>query len=297
VNGNPYYDMSKAQHGTVWTFEDCYAKKAPELTSANNQTIPADCYCSNLPFSIKWDDVCDACYYDVQIALDDQFTDVVATADYKEGGKDILGATGPSYVVPNILTCQVTYYWRVRAHQAQTCQIIHSWWSDAGTFTVAPSADQGAIDLIAPVSGATDVGTKNVGFSWNLQASANKFDWVLSKNADLSSPVESKPGLTNRAYTCTVTLDHGTTYYWHVYAYQGSTLVSSSAVGTFTTGPTGPFCSAIDGRCFETEQELIAHNADLEKPAGTPFWVWVVIGIGAVLVIVVIVLIFRTRRV
>jgi hypothetical protein len=49
--------------------------------------------------------------------------------------------------------------------------------------------------------------------------------------------------------------------------------------------------------CFETQAELEAHNAELSKPAATPFWVWVVIAIGAVLVIVVIVLIFRTRRV
>ncbi len=292
------YDMDKAKYGTVWTFEDCYAKKSVELTSTNNVTVPADCNCSNLPFTIKWDAVCDACYYDVQIALDNQFTDVVAdTADYQEGGKDILGATGLSYVVPSILTCQVTYYWRVRAHEASTCQIIHSWWSGAQSFTVAPSAEQGAITLIAPVSGATDVPTKNVGFSWNVLASANKFDWKLSANADLSSPLESKT-LTNTAYTYTGTLTHGTTYYWQVTAWKDSTKVSTSAVGTFTTGATGAFCCPVCGLCFETEQLLKDHTA-AQHPAqpATPFWVWVVIAIGAVLVIVVIVLIFRTRRV
>jgi hypothetical protein len=296
-DGGVWYDMAKAKWGTVWTFEDCYAKKAPELTSTSNMTIPADCYCSNLPFSIRWDGVCDACYYDLQIALDDQFTDVVAEWDYQEGGKDMLGATGLSYVVPDILTCEVTYYWRVRAHEASTCQIIHSWWSDAETFTVAPSAAQGAITLIAPVSGATDVGIKNVGFSWDLTATANKFDWVLSKNADLSSPIESKTGLTSKAYTYSNTLVHGTTYYWQVKAYNGGTLVSTSSVGVFTTGALGPYCDPIDGLCFDTQAELTAHEATAHPAAGTPFWVWVVIAIGAVLVIVVIVLIFRTRRV
>jgi hypothetical protein len=292
------YDMTKAKDGTVWTFEDCYAKKAPVLTSpANNTTIPAETSCRNLPFTIKWDGLCDACYYDVQVALDNQFTDVVAQWDYQEGGRDILGATSLSYVVPSVLTCQLTYYWRVRAHEASTCQIIHSWWSDTGTITVAPSAEQGAVHMGGPASGAQGVGTKNVGFTWDLPAGADRYDWVLSKNADLSNPVESKTGLTSPAYTTTKTLEYGTTYYWQVKAYKGGTLISTSPTGTFTTAPTGAFCCPIDGLCFDTQDLLKAHTADAHPAPGTPFWVWIVIAIGAVLVIVVIVLIFRTRRV
>ncbi|MGA2670144.1 MAG: hypothetical protein ABSF21_01810 [Dehalococcoidia bacterium] len=270
------YDMCKAKEGTVWTFEDCYAKQAPELLAPpQNTTIQADCYCNNLPFSLTWSGVCDACYYDVQIALDPAFTDVVAQADYTEGGKDILGATGLSFVVPGDLTCQVTYYWRVRAHEASTCQIIHSWWSDAGTITVAPNTAQGAITMSAPVSGANDVAVKNVGFTWNLQATANKFVWKLSTDPTFSSTVNSQT-LTTTAYN-QGTLSYNTTYYWQVTAYKDSTLVSTSPVGTFRTieQPTTP---------TPTTQ-------------ATPTWVWVVIAIGAVLVIVVIVLIFRTRRV
>lgn len=302
INDEPvWYDMCKAKWGTVWTFEDCYAKKAPAVTSAN-ATIPADCNCSNLPFTINWAAVCDACYYDVQIALDNQFANmIVDTAQgltyYWEGSKFELGATGLSYVIPSILTCQVTYYWRIRAHEAPTCQIIHSWWSDVQTFTVAPSASQGAITLIAPVSGATDVGIKNVGFSWDLLASADKFVWTLSANADLSNPLGSQT-LTNKAYTYAGTLTYGTTYYWQVKAYKGSTLASTSGTGVFTTSAKGSFCSPQDGRCFDTADELKAYeDANYPTQPTTPPWVWVVIAIGAVLVIVVIVLIFRTRRV
>jgi hypothetical protein len=300
------YDMCKAEDFTVWTFEDCYAKKAPEITApADGYTVPADCNCNNLPFSIKWDAVCDACVYDVQIALDPEFTDMFWQSSweyvdssevwYQEGGKWTMGVQGLGTALPSVLVCQVTYYYRVRAHQADTCQVIHSQWSDVRSVTVAPSAQQGAITLIAPVSGATNVPTKNVGFSWNLLAAANKFDWVLSANADLSSPLDSK-NVTAKACTYTGTLTHGTTYYWQVIAYQDSTLVSTSAVGVFTTGALGPYCDPTDGMCFDTLAELQAHQAQHPAPA-TPFWVWVVIAIGAVLVIVVIVLIFRTRRV
>jgi len=136
-----------------------------------------------------------------------------------------------------------------------------------------------------------------VGFSWDLLAEADTFNWVLSKNANLSAPIESKTGLTDTAYTTTQTLEHGTTYFWKVTAYKGGEAISTSAVGTFTTSSMGPFC-AQDGVCFDTQQELKDYNAEHfpTKPA-TPFWVWIVIAIGAVLVIVVIVLIFRTRRV
>jgi hypothetical protein len=274
------YDMCKAKWGTVWTFEDCYAKKAPEVTSDNNATIPADCWCNNLPFSLKWDAVCDACVYDVQIALDDKFTDLVtweAAETYTEGGKDTLASQGLSFVVPGELTCEVTYYWRIRAHQADTCQVIHSWWSDTQTFTVAPSKEQGAIDLIAPEPSATNVAIKNVGFSWDLLAVANKFDWKLSANADLSNPLDSQT-LTTKAYTYTGPLSYDTTYYWQVIARKDSTLVSTSATGTFRTMEAPP-------------------TPVTPTPAPTPPWVWVVIAIGAILVIVVIVLIFRTRRV
>lgn len=203
----------------------------------------------------------------------------------------------PSAMLGCYFTPETTYYYRIRTVEAETDQEIHSWWSEAQSFTVAPTAGSAAIDLVSPVPGAPGQPTKNLGFSWDLLATANSFDWVLSKNADLSAPVESKTGLTRTAYTCTKTLDYGTTYYWQVTAYKGGAAISTSSVGTFTTAPTGAFCCPVDGLCFDTEAALKAHNADVHAQPMTPYWVWVVIAIGAVLVIVVIVLIFRTRRV
>ncbi len=293
------YDMEKAKTGTVWTFEDCYAKKAPEVTSpTGNTTIPADaCACANAPFNVKWDRLCDACGYEIEFALDEDFTTAMKAIPVTPTG----GA--PSYLVAGGadgqgLSLETTYYLRIRASKAATGQVIHSWWSDPLKITIAPSTGQAVITLVSPVPGAQEVATKNLGFSWNMLAAADKFDWNLSTNADLSSPVESKTGLTNTAYTCTKTLTYGTTYYWQVTAYNKGATISTSAVGTFTTAPTGAYCCPVDGLCFDTEALLKAHTA-AEHPAqpATPFWVWIVIAIGAVLVIVVIVLIFRTRRV
>jgi len=299
-------DLENGQDGAVWMFVDCYAKKAPDLTyPGDGDVIAADpCSCFSVPFTLKWDRLCDACSYDIQFALDDEFTMLV-----KVNGEDDLtlhinveGDT-PSFSIlggeAGQLSCETTYYWRVRAADAATSQYIRSWWSEEREITIAPSVEAGEINLVSPAPGATGVAIKNVGFSWELAAAADAFDWVLDDNDDFSSPVEGPvTALTNTAYTCTATLSYGTTYYWQVTAYNEGIPISQSAVGIFTTAATGQFCCPQCGLCFDTQAELQAH-IDAMHPAqpATPTWVWVVIAIGAVLVIVVIVLIFRTRRV
>jgi len=296
------YDICENEYGSVWTFEDCYAKKAPEITyPADGAVIPADpCSCYNAPFTLTWDDLCDACHYELQFALDEDFDNAMPVISLPlEGSTAITSLLVPGGENGAGLSCETTYYLRVRASGAATDEVIHSWWSDPIEITIAPSVEGGysTINLVAPAPGALNQPTKNVGFSWDILATVDAFDWVLDDNADLSSPVDSK-NLTTTACTYTGTLSYGTTYYWQVTAYNEGALLSTSAVGTFTTAAQGEFCCPQCGLCFDTQAELQAHIAD-EHPAqpATPFWVWIVIAIGAVLVIVVIVLIFRTRRV
>jgi hypothetical protein len=282
-----------------------YAKKGPELTAPEDgAVIPADpCSCYSAPFTLTWDTLCDACYYEIQFALDEDFTMLVGVNGLTVEELAFQEITGdvPSFSImggpEGGLSCETTYYWRVRASKAVTEQVIHSWWAQ-GSFTIAPAVEASVINLVAPAPGALNQPTKNVGFSWELLAEADSFDWVLDDNFDFSSPVEEKEGLSETAYTCTKTLDYGKTYYWQVTAYKEGAEISTSAVGTFTTAAQGAFCCPQCGLCFDTEAELEAHVGEAHPAAvGTPAWVWIVIGIGAVLLIVVIVLIFRTRRV
>jgi len=284
IDGYYDYDICDGQDGTVWTFEDCYAKKGVELNSpADGFVVAADpCECDNVPFAIAWDRICDACVYEVQFSLDEDFTEIWWIG-WDEHMLDRLyvepsAPMEPTAWIEDWFTCEFTYYYRIRAIEAETCQEIRSWWSETRSFTVAPSVGAAEISLISPEPGATGIALKNLGFSWDLLADADEFDWKLSENSDLSSPVDSTTGLESTAYQCTVDLEYDTTYYWHVTAYKGGSAISSSAVGTFRT---------------MTEAEEPSEPVEPK----TPFWVWVVIGIGAVLVIVVIVLIFRTRRV
>jgi hypothetical protein len=289
------YDMCEHEDGALWTFEDCYAKKGVELNSPADGFVvgTSACECSNVPFMAMWDRLCDACCYEIQFATDEDFTQIVS-GPVEENGENGMSdgecnpwycpgycpdtPTDPTAWIEEWFLPETTYYWRVRAVEAETEQCIKSWWSEPRSFTVAPTAEAGAINLVSPEAGATGVARTNVGFSWLIGADVDNFDWVLDNNSDFSSPVESKTGLTDTAYGCTQTLSYDTTYYWQVTAYKDGSEIGKSAVGTFRT-------------MLEAEEPYVPPEA------GTPFWVWVVIAIGAVLVIVVIVLIFRTRRV
>jgi len=269
------YDMDEGEDGTVWRFIDCYSKSGPDLTAPDDGFLAsADaCDCINAPFTVSWDRLCDACFYEIQLASDPDFDDIHWT------NLSVLGnpVESPTYLIPGVLLPGETYYWRVRAIEANTGQVIRSWWSEERSLTVAPSLGTG-VHVIAPEIGATDMSRTNIAFTWDSVAVFDSYNWVLSPNADFSSPLDSATGLTTTAYTYTGTeLAYDTPYYWKVTAIKDGA-PSSVAIGTFRT--------------------MVEPDEDVEPPPPTtPFWVWVVIAIGAVLVIVVIVLIFRTRRV
>jgi hypothetical protein len=136
VDSSEPYDMENAETGTVWSFEDCYAKAAaPTLTSpADGAPISADPRkCVNAAFTLRWNRQGIAYIYDIQIALDDNFTEVVVNI---QGYETRPGKAARYNVAKGTLPCGVTYYWRVRFAEVKTGQVIHSWWSEPWSFTV-----------------------------------------------------------------------------------------------------------------------------------------------------------------
>jgi len=269
--------------GRLWTYEDCYAKAGPTITSpASGAVVDADpCYCWNDAFTLKWDRQCDACSYNVQISLDEDFTEVVVDIsgkndDCTENDYDPPKGSVPSYVVENAAlgtgSCGTTFYWRVRSADAETDEIIHSPWSEVRSFTVAigPMAE---LTLTNPSNGAIGVAVSNIPFTWDPVADATGYELSLM-NAATDAEVVSATAVSGTTYTYTGTLSYDTSYYWTVKAMKDTT-VFSEATATFTTGAEGV----------------------VPPEPTTPAWVWVIIAIGAILVIVTLVLIFRTRRV
>jgi len=268
--------------GRLWTYEDCYAKAGPALLSpASDVMVDADpCYCWNDAFTLKWDRQCDACSYNLQISLDEDFTEVIVDISGKDDDCDEIdydpsSGSKPSYVVENGAlgtgSCGTTFYWRVRSADAETDEIIHSPWSEVRSFTVAigPMAE---LTLTNPGNGATGVAVSNIPFTWDAVADSTGYEFSLMNAATDAEVVSAS--VSGTTYTYTGTLSYSTSYYWTVKAMKDTT-VFGDATATFTTGAEGV----------------------VPPEPTTASWLWAIIALGAVVWLVILVLIFRTRRV
>jgi len=298
--------------GRLWKYTDCFAKAGPALIGVDDgATIPSDpCDCVNEDFVLEWDRICDACEYDVEIALDEAFTHKVWNTSTICAGWSSVGCQlhedcadmvllpcesdmtfykpsdpcVPSIVVPQgTLDCNQQYWWRVRARVAETGEIYRSQWSAKWSFTVAVGPG-GAIKLTAPDDGASNVPLENIVFTWTAVADATSYEMTLMDAS--GAEVASNSGDAT-SFVLGSKLDYDSAYMWQVNALMGSNVLSESGASTFRTmsKPTAP---------PEIPETVINFP---EPVTGTPTWVWVVIALAAILIIVVIVLIFRTRRV
>ncbi len=297
-------------YGRLWKYNDCFSKAGPELIGVEDgATIPSDpCACVNEDFVLEWDRICDACEYDIQIALDEGFKHIVmstslwANSDHTDcnfatGDNMLIGACEtapmefykpsdpcvPSLVIAKTLDCGQQYWWRVRARVAETGEVYRSQWSDKWSFTVAVGPG-GAIKLTAPDDGASNVPLENIVFTWTAVADATSYEMVLMDAS--GAEVASNSGDAT-SFVLGSKLDYDSAYMWQVNAMKGSNVISESGNSTFRTmsAATPP---------PEIPETVINFP---EPVTGTPTWVWVVIALAAILIIVVIVLIFRTRRV
>ena len=305
-----YTAFDDSDWGRLWKFTDVFAISGPSLIGvANGATIPAgDCDdCGSAQIVLEWDRLCDACEYDIEIALDSGFKHKVWTTTTIDGawaGAKInthLPCDGvvaceplrayykpsdpcaPSIVVPaGALDANTEYFWRVRARFAETNESYRSWWSETWSFNIA-IGNSGAVKLTAPDDGATNVPRQNLVFTWTAVSGATGYEMTIwdSNGAEVASSTG-----TTTSYVLSTALGYDSPYTWQVKAMKGSNVLSTSQVSTFRTmmQPTPP----------PTIPETVIN---FPEPAGTPSWVWVVIALAAILIIVVVVLIFRTRRV
>ncbi|MCK9356250.1 MAG: hypothetical protein M0R22_03750, partial [Dehalococcoidia bacterium] len=195
VDRHPYYDgwdechtkLADSDVGRLWEYTDCFAKAGPAVIGVSNGAIIPSGSCSdcgNDDFVLEWDRICDACEYDIQIAIDEGFKHIVfntsefANSDHDDCGSGLLACESsiglykpsdpcaPSLLVPRgLLDSNTTYWWRVRARFAETGEVYRSQWSAKWSFTVAVSPS-GAIKLTSPDDGATNVPLQNVVFTW-----------------------------------------------------------------------------------------------------------------------------------
>ena len=280
--------------GRLWKYDDCYAMAPVAAISDDDPlTVPSDpCACANEEFVLEWDRLCDACQYDIQIATDRRFTHVaLETEAFLDAS--LSTATARFYLPPDpaqpcllvakgMLDCNQSYWWRVRAHMAETDEVIRSWWSEPGVFFTAPGPP-GLIELRAPGDGATRVAVKNVGFTWTAVSGATRYDFML---VDLEQGhVASKVG-DFTAFVLPLTLEFDTSYVWRVIALDGDRVITESARATFRTEPqpAAPSEAAV--------------GATLVPPAAAsqPDWIRYFAGILALLLAALLVVLSRVNR-
>jgi hypothetical protein len=292
------YDVSDGAgnndaYGGLWSYEDCAAKLGPTLTSPADGSV-LDCEpcagCDAANFTLKWERMCEACSYDIQI-MDETGNVIVEWID-----QDITGDPPSLFVDGTMddsgyyyLECGMTYTWHVR--EANTsCECVHSPWSETWSFTVTVGAAD-AIQLLAPTKGALDVPVSNIGFSWTSVRNATSYSFVLSPNANLTGALVSQD-MSTTAFNYVGPLDYSKAYYWQIIAWEDGTRLTTSSIGVFNTmaEPVAPTPPVV----VEQQPAPVINIPAAEEI--TPTWIYAIVGIGAALAVVVIVLIVRTRR-
>jgi hypothetical protein len=287
-----YYDVEKGLDGSLWSYEDCAAKIGPTLTSPADGAV-IDCEpcagCDAANFTLKWERMCEACSYDIQI-MDEDGNIIVEWVDEEiVGDPPTLFVDGTMGSDKYFLECGMNYTWKVR--EANTlCECVHSPWSETWTFTVAVGAAD-AIQLLAPDEGAMGVPVANIGFSWTSVRNATSYSFVLSPNANLAGALVSQDQSTT-AFNYVGPLDYSKAYYWQIIAWQDGTRLTTSSIGVFNTmaEPAAPTPPVV----VEEQPAPVINIPPAEQI--TPIWIYAVIGVGATLAVVVIVLIVRSRR-
>jgi len=283
-------------YGGLWSYEDCAAKKGPVLTAPEDGAVIAcePCAgCDAANFTLKWNRMCCACSYDIEIMDEDgnlivEWVDVDITGDPPSLFVDGV-AEYDTTEVEFALECGMTYTWHVR--EANTdCECVHSPWSEIWNFTIAVGAAD-AIQLLAPEKGAMDVPINNIGFSWSSVRNASSYSFVLSPNANLTGALVSQD-MSTTAFNYVGPLDYSKAYYWQIIAWQDGTRLTTSSIGVFNTmaEPAAPTPPVV----IEQQPAPVINIPAAEQI--TPTWIYAIIGIGAALAVVVIVLIVRSRR-
>jgi len=228
--------------------------------------------------------------YAIQLALDENFTQVVSTDPFNSAAPLVSRVITPG---ANNYSAGNTYYMRVRA-TAPT----NSAWSAPIHFTVQQVAAT-VPEIASPANGA--VITSNApAFSWTPIASATSYSFELSDSPTFATTIfaDTSPSA-GMQLPASTTLTEGTTYFWRVKALTptegdwstvGNFTVAAEATATATaTQPT-----VTETTITWTQPPVTTQTTVVNETA--PAYIWAIIVVGAILVIAVIVLIVRTRR-
>ena len=249
-----YYNV-----GRLWVFTDAFSLETPWANSPPppaTDSIPCDiCTCEAVQFCFHWRMLPSTEKYELWIALDEDFTDIVYKEDDITPANQYSPAWCPEAGSPRFI-CGETYYWKVRSCEDTEGNRIHSPWSPPLKFKVKACSSEEGVTYLAPRLLTPAVGSKDIArspvFTWEGFSPTTEYEFILAKDEALTDVlVQEKLSTTHYQYQGE--LDWGATYYWQVRA--TAPVLSDSSVGVFT---------------------VMTPGQAVQAPS-TPSWVWVII--------------------
>jgi hypothetical protein len=214
--------QAKGANGpSLWSLNRSFKIVAPLApTSLSSEVNPS---ASKASSSLIWENQTwapgmDFAYYQVQVATDKTFTNLVADTHQTD-------QANPRYTLTGGLLTDVEYYWRVRSYDTAG---QYSDWSDTGSFHIPIQPPI----LSNPIDG-TDNLTLQPEFSWKQVAGALSYTVVIAPDRDFTILLEN--GTTkNLVYSPLTVLPAGATLYWWVRAEGNSGSGLWSEIYSFT---------------------------------------------------------------
>jgi hypothetical protein len=190
----------------------------PVLTSpSNNATGIA------INANLQWNSATGATSYDVEIATDAAFNNIVKLAN---------SIFSTEYSLTNIpADYETQYYWRLRSNSAtQTSD-----WSNTFSFTTEPRLLPPV--LTSPINNAANI-IIEANFQWNSATSATSYDVEIATDVAFNNIVKSVNSLVATSYSLTnLPANYATQYYWRLRSKSATQTSDWSSTFNFTTEP------------------------------------------------------------
>jgi hypothetical protein len=174
--------------------------------------------------------------YNFQVANDSAFTSLVVSSLLQ-----ISGVTTTSWTVTSELADSTTYWWKARAYDGEDYGGFPIAWSfttriDTNRTPTAPvlvtplGGDTIGVDPVLTIINSTDPDDGDI-LTYQFEVSTDSLFSYLSRSA-----VGVTQGTTTSSWTVTPSLVYDSTYYWRVYAFDGTVFSDPSDTLSFSTG-------------------------------------------------------------
>ena len=226
-----YYWRTKAKNTeqtSNWSSVFSFTTKDQPLAQVVLSTPTNNATGVSISPTITWNALSGANNYDIQVATDANFSNIVA---------NVTGNIGTNYNLNNLAT--FTYhYWRVRGKNTTETGA----WSDVWNFRTV-SDPIGTPTLSTPTNSATNVSISPT-FQWSSVTGATNYELQVSTSSNFTTTLINETSLTSTSYAGSG-LSNSTQYYWRARAKNSEQTGSWSSVFNFTTVPAAPIAPTL----------------------------------------------------